>query len=99
MQINHPYSPSPCTALTSPSTSCEAFRLRSRNHAVLPEMLHGNLLGVDFNERQLGTMDDGFFPMESKDRAYFTLLNGAEKTAALRCRHSDNHLSHFAILS
>ena len=29
-------------------------------------------------------MDDGFFPMESKDRAYFTLLNGAEKTAALR---------------
>ena len=44
-------------------------------------------------------MDDGFFPVESKDRAYFTLLNGAEKTAALRCRHSDNHLSHYAILS
>ena len=30
-------------------------------------------------------MEDGFFPKESKDEAYFTLLNGAEKAACL-CR-------------
>lgn len=68
-------------SLIQPSASCVAFRLRSRDRAVLPEMLHGNLLGVGLNERQLGMMDDGFFPKESKDEAYFTLLNGAEKAA------------------
>lgn len=46
-------------------------------------MLHGDLLGVGLNERLLGMTDDGFFPKESKDGAYFTLLNGAEKPPPL----------------
>ena len=40
------------------------------DHAVLPEMLHGDFLGVGLDERKFGMTDGSFFLMESKNGAY-----------------------------